>query len=245
MRVALLSDVHANLPALEAVLRHAEAQQALDQVWSLGDLVGYGPHPNECLALLRRYPFVSVAGNHDLAATGDLDTTEFNPDAAAAVAWTARRLTEDERVFLHGLPLVRFEDEFTLVHGSLRHPVWEYILRPETAQAHLARQQTRYSLVGHTHVPMLAVEPAPHQPPVLHWPEDGETVALAEQRLIINPGGVGQPRDGDPRAAYAVLDLAARTVTFHRVPYEIARTQQAMQEAGLPPWLILRLAYGR
>ncbi len=245
MRVALLSDVHANLPALEAVLRHAEAQRALDQVWSLGDLVGYGPHPGECLALLRRYPFLSVAGNHDLAATGELDTSEFNPDAAAAAAWTARRLTADERAFLRALPLVRIEGEFTLVHGSLRHPVWEYILGPEAARAHLARQQTPYSLVGHTHVPMLGVEPAPQHTPVLRWLEDGEVVTLAAQRLIINPGGVGQPRDGDPRAAYAVLDLEARTVTVHRVPYDIARTQQAMQEAGLPRWLILRLAYGR
>jgi diadenosine tetraphosphatase ApaH/serine/threonine PP2A family protein phosphatase len=245
MRVALISDVHANLPALEAVLRHAEARRALDQVWSLGDLVGYGPHPGECLALLRRYPFLSVVGNHDLAATGDLDTGEFNPDAAAAVAWTARRLTEGERAFLRGLPLVRLEGEFTLVHGSLRHPVWEYILGAEAARAHLARQQTPYGLVGHTHVPMLCVEPAPRQTPVVRWPEDGEAVMLTEQRLIINPGGVGQPRDGDPRAAYAILDLAARTVTFHRVDYDIARTQQAMREAGLPWWLILRLSYGR
>ncbi|MER3419229.1 MAG: hypothetical protein C4290_01315 [Chloroflexota bacterium] len=161
------------------------------------------------------------------------------------MAWTARRLTDGDRAFLRALPLVRLEGEFTLVHGSLRHPVWEYILGPEAARAHLARQQTPYSLVGHTHVPMLGVEPSPRQTPILHWPEDGETIKLAEQRLIINPGGVGQPRDGDPRAAYAVLDLATRTVTFYRVPYEIARTQQAMQEAGLPPWLILRLAYGR
>jgi diadenosine tetraphosphatase ApaH/serine/threonine PP2A family protein phosphatase len=245
MRVALLSDVHANLPALEAVLRHAEAHHALDQIWSLGDLVGYGPHPGECLALLRRYPFISVAGNHDLAATGDLDTSEFNPEAAAAVAWTARRLTSEERAFLRTLPLVVVQDDFTLVHGSLRYPVWEYIFGPEAAAAHLARQQTRYGLVGHTHVPMLCVEPAPRQMPAVRWPENGEAVTLAEQRLVINPGGVGQPRDGDPRAAYAVLDLAARTVTFHRVDYDVARTQQAMREAGLPPWLILRLSYGR
>lgn len=245
MRVTVLSDVHANLPALEAVLQHAEAERALDQVWSLGDLVGYGPHPGECLALLRRYPFLSVAGNHDLAAIGELDTGEFNPDAAAAVAWTARHLTATERAFLRALPLVRVEGEFTLVHGSLRHPVWEYILGPEAARAHLARQQTPYSFVGHTHVPMLGVEPATGETPELWLATDGETVALAEQRLIINPGGVGQPRDGDPRAAYAVLDLEARTITFHRVAYDIARTQQAMRAAGLPTWLIQRLAYGR
>jgi len=252
MRIAIVADIHANLAALEAVLRHAEAQRALDRVWCLGDLVGYGPDPGPCIGLLSRYPLLCLAGNHDWAAIGRLGTEDFNPDAAAAAHWTARQLTAEERSYLEGLPQVAEEGEFTLVHGTLRWPIWEYLFSQEAAIAHLHRQRTPFSLVGHTHVPML-VEEIPQEAgtpkggsicrfsPLFH----GQTIALGERRLIINPGGVGQPRDGDPRASYAVLDTEARTITLHRVEYDIATTQRKMARAGLPAWLIYRLSYGQ
>ena len=246
MRVAIVADVHSNLEALEAVLRHAEGEGALEQVWCLGDIVGYGPDPGACLALLRRYSLSCVPGNHDLAAIGLLPTDDFNPDAAAANAWTARQLAPDERLYLESLPHVIRQGDFTLVHGSLRWPIWEYLYSSEVAQAHLQRQETPFSLVGHTHVPLLVVEDerSPERCQMCYL-EDDTAFELGDRRLIINPGGVGQPRDGDPRAAYAVYDDEALTITLHRLEYDIAATQQKMAAAGLPRWLIQRLNLGR
>lgn len=245
MRIAVVTDVHANLAALEAVLRHAEQQQALDEVWSMGDLVGYGPQPTECLALLRRYSLSTVIGNHDLAAVGGMDTTAFNPEAAAANAWTADALTEGDSAFLRDLPEVLVRDSITLVHGSLRMPVWEYIFGPEPAIEHLKLQQTPYSFIGHTHLPMVFEEAPDRRLPII-WPlSDGDVLELGGRRLIINPGGLGQPRDGDPRTAYAIYDTDERTVSLFRIPYDIEATQRAMTAAGLPERLIRRLSFGR
>jgi len=244
VRIAIVSDVHANLPAFEAVLRHAESSGPVDSVWSLGDLVGYGPQPNACVELLRRYDHRAVAGNHDLAACGLMGTEEFNEAAATAAHWTAEQLSEDARAFLVSLEKVEYDRAFTLVHGSLRWPEWEYLLSSEQAQAHLELQQTPYGLVGHSHLP-LVFEERVGASPTLRPAIDGERVDLGDQRLILNPGGVGQPRDGDPRAGYAVYDTDARTVTYYRVEYDIAATQQAMEAAGLPRWLSERLSYGR
>jgi predicted phosphodiesterase len=244
VRIAIVSDVHANLPAFEAVLRHAEASGPVHALWSLGDIVGYGPHPNECVALSRRYEHRAVAGNHDLAACGLMGTEEFNEAAAEAARWTSEQLSEAARSYLRELPKVTCEDDFTLVHGSLRWPEWEYLLSSEQAQAHLELQQTPYGLVGHSHLPFVCREQK-GSPPTLRPATDGERVELGDQRLILNPGGVGQPRDGDPRAAYALYDSHARVVTYHRVEYDIVATQQAMEAAGLPRWLIERLSYGR
>ncbi|MCH7523255.1 MAG: metallophosphoesterase family protein, partial [Chloroflexi bacterium] len=168
MRIAIISDVHANLAALEAVLRHAEAQGATDGLWCLGDTVGYGPQPSECISRLRDAGAKLVAGNHDRAATGKIETEEFNPDAAKAALWTRDQIAEDAAAYLDALPEVTHatpgreappaEAEFTLVHGSLRWPIWEYLYSYEAATAHLERQQTPFSLVGHTHVPMLIRE---------------------------------------------------------------------------------------
>lgn len=249
MRITLVTDVHANLAALEAVLRDAEERQALDEVWAMGDHVGYGPQPGECLALLRRYPLRAVIGNHDLAATGGMDTTDFNRDAAEANAWTARNLTDPEAAYLRELPEVLVHEEMTLVHGSLRMPVWEYLFSKDAAAAHLELQQTPYSIVGHTHVPMLFEESPQKRTGNLELKQalliDKDVLELGEWRLVINPGGVGQPRDGDPRAAYAILDTGDRTISFFRIEYEIERTQQKMVTAGLPERLIRRLAFGR
>jgi predicted phosphodiesterase len=247
MRIAIISDVHANLAALEAVLRDAEQRKALDAVWCLGDMVGYGPQPRECLARLREVVSVCVVGNHDLAAIGHLSAEDFNPDAAAAARWTARQLAEADREYISSLPQVVREGDFTLVHGTLRWPVWEYLYSYEAAQAHLRRQQTPFSLVGHTHIPTLVVEDGRYPYGCeLFYLEDGATVPLdPSRRLVINPGGVGQPRDGDPRASYAVYDVEQGTITIHRVEYEIEATQRLMMEAGLPSWLIQRLSLGR
>ena len=247
MRIAVLSDIHANLAALEAVLAHAEAQQALDEVWALGDLVGYGPRPSESLALLREQPLRAVAGNHDLAAIGAIGTEEFNPAAATANHWTARQLSEDDVSFLAGLDRTIVDAPFSLAHGSLRDPVWEYVITTIAALHQFAAMTTPYSFVGHTHVPLAISERGGRDAtlgPVLA-PADGETVTLDDVRLIINPGSVGQPRDGDPRASYAVYDSDERRVRFHRVEYDIARTQREMAAAKLPSTLISRLSAGR
>ena len=244
MRIAIVADIHANLAAFEAVLRHAEAAGGLDALWCLGDTVGYGPHPNECIALLRRYEHRAVAGNHDLAACGRMGTGEFNEAAAEAVGWTEGQLTDASRAYLRELPLVVCEGDFTLVHGSLRSPEWEYLLSSEHALAHFELQNTLYGLVGHSHLPFFYLERG-GKPPSVHPAPDGEQVELEEERLILNPGGVGQPRDGDPRAAYALYDGDAGGITFHRVEYDIAATQQAMEAARLPYWLTERLTYGR
>ncbi|MEX2246768.1 MAG: metallophosphoesterase family protein [Dehalococcoidia bacterium] len=244
MRIAVVSDVHANLAALEAVLRHAEASGAVDGVWCLGDIVGYGPEPGEVIAELRRRALAAVAGNHDRAACGLMDIDDFNPSAASAVLWTAAQLAAEDRDFLALLPLTRVEGAFTLVHGSLRAPEWEYLLTPEQAEAQLARQETPYSLIGHSHL-QLRFEERPGREPELVEARDGDCVELGATRLILNPGGCGQPRDGDPRAPYALYDEGTGTFTWHRVAYEIGATQAKMRDAGLDPWLIDRLALGR
>jgi predicted phosphodiesterase len=247
MRIAVVSDVHANLAALEAVLRHAEARNGLDAIWSLGDFVGYGPQPNEILDLLRRYPLVGVAGNHDRAATGAIDTSEFNEAAAIANAWNAHQLSDESAAFLRELPEVVLEPDAAIVccHGSLRFPIWEYMYTDDAALAQFERMTTPYSFVGHTHIPLVVREVGSVRGLEAFQPNDGEVVGLGKERLILNPGGVGQPRDGDPRAAYALLDTQEQTVSYFRVAYEIEKTQALMRAAGLPPRLIKRLSAGR
>ncbi|MEK7247728.1 MAG: metallophosphoesterase family protein [Chloroflexota bacterium] len=244
MRIAVTSDIHANLAALEAVLAHAGA---VDAIWNTGDCVGYGPQPSECIARLREANALWVAGNHERAATGAMSVDEFNQSAADAALWTREQLSEDEKTFLDALPEVTVEGDFTLVHGTLRWPVWEYLDGPDTALAHLSLQRTRFGFVGHTHVPALVTErPDSTEGCQIRRLHDGEAIDLStDERLVLNPGSVGQPRDGDKRASYGILDTDARTFTLHRVEYEIAATQRLMDKAGLPVWLIERLDIGR
>jgi diadenosine tetraphosphatase ApaH/serine/threonine PP2A family protein phosphatase len=243
MRCAILADIHSNLTAFRAVLKDLNRRGAVDRVWCLGDTVGYGPHPRECIALLREYDHLCVAGNHDWAAVGNIDTSHFNPDAAAASQWTAERLTRDDIDYLRSLPLTLREGDFTLVHGSPREPIWEYIISTRSAEENFAHFETRFCLVGHSHAPLvfeLGQDGACQcrQPPD-DLPLDGEG-----KRLIINYGSVGQPRDGDPRAGYAILDTEAAAIQHHRIAYDITATQQSMRQAGLPARLIGRLSLG-
>ena len=248
MRILVVSDIHANLTALDTVVRDAEEDGAIDGVWSLGDNVGYGPQPAECLARLRELNATIIAGNHDRAATGAMGIEEFNSDAATAALWTREHLSEDDKAFLDKLPEVsKPVDSFTIVHGTLKYPVWEYLYSYETAQGHLELQETPFSFVGHTHVPLRVVEDK-QQPRgcELYRLDDGDVTELTDEaRLVLNPGSVGQPRDGDPRASYAIYDTDQQTVTMKRVEYEFAKTQELMREADLPVWLIDRLAVGR
>lgn len=245
MRYLVLADIHGNLEAFEAVLEHAQQQDSFDEVWCLGDIVGYGPDPGECVRRLQALPHKAVAGNHDLAAIGKLDVDEFNPGAAAAALWTARQLSKQEADYLASLPERREVDGVTLAHGSPREPVWEYLLSMGAAEASFAAFPGRLCFVGHSHVPLV------FRCSVATGACDGglmpSDLRLESHgvRYIANPGGVGQPRDGDPRASYLVYDAQSDVIRHFRVPYPIASTQAKMLQAGLPHNLIARLSYGR
>ncbi len=239
MRIAVLSDIHANLPALDAVLA---ALGDVDAVWHLGDVVGYGPHPDEVVARLRGIGAVGVHGNHDEAAVGRLDVTYFNPAARWAVEWTDRRISAATRAWLEGLPERLEIDQVTLVHGSPRDPTWEYITTTPAARANLAAFATSCCLHGHTHIPVAWRDDDGHVE--LVRPSDGSELALDARRVLLNPGSVGQPRDGDPRASALVLDTEARRATWRRVGYPIGEVQADIRAAGLPAWLAERLATG-
>jgi predicted phosphodiesterase len=244
MRIVVVADVHANIEAFEAVLAHARDNGGIDAVWSLGDLVGYGPDPMPCIELLQSFENEAIAGNHDYAAIGAFGIEDFNRHAAAAVRWTARQLSLEARVWLGGLPpeLV-LEPAFTLVHGSLVDPITDYLIYSDGAAEHLMRQTTPYGLVGHTHLPQVFRQTARD---IEAWrPSDGESLELGEAHLVANPGSVGQPRDGDARAAYAVIDTESERLTFHRVAYDIEKTQSKMRAVGLPDALWQRLSAGR
>lgn len=243
MRILILGDIHSNLEAFQAVLRHAESSGGFDHLWCLGDTVGYGPDPGPCIDLLCQYGPLTVAGNHDHAVVGLADVELFTPYAAESCRWTARNLTQEQQTYLRGLPLTLAEGPFTLVHGSLRDPLWEYLVYPEEADATFRLLKTRRCLVSHSHVSFLALE-QPGEPSFYRLPE-ALPYALADQRLILNPGSVGQPRDGDPRASYVLYDDGDQSVTLHRVEYDIPKTQRKMTLAGLPQPLITRLALGQ
>lgn len=242
MRALILSDVHSNLEALRGVMADAQSRGGYDITWVLGDLVGYGPDPSACLELLRGFPMLAVAGNHDHAAIGKIDPDEFNSAAAAAARWTATQLSADEVAFLDSLPLVAVAEPFTLVHGSLRAPVWEYLLSEEAALGTLTLLETRYCLVGHSHIPFICKENQ-GAPNFVNFTEES-IFALDQERWIINPGCVGQPRDRDPRPSYAIYDSEAGTIERHRVTYSVSKTQHKMELAGLPQYLIERLTHG-
>ena len=245
MRALILSDIHANLEALEAVLHDAQARGGFDVIWCLGDTVGYGPDPGACIDRIREFKLVAVAGNHDHAAVGLIDASDFNDTAKSAAKWTAKQVDAEQRNYLKSLPMVSVQGQFTLVHGSLRDPIVEYLLDRNSAAGTLALMETSYCLVGHSHIPFVCceVQENPEYPEFIEFPED-EPVALGYERRIINPGGVGQPRDRDSRPSYAMYNSDQSTIQRHRVTYDLAKTQKKMKAANLPARLIDRLDHG-
>ena len=240
MRTLIVSDLHANIEALNAVFAAAEEEEPVDNVLCLGDIVDYGPSPMECLEKLWERNAVSIMGNHDAAAVGIIGLEDFNPIAAEACRWTAKQLTPEAKEYLSGLPETLIEDSFLLVHGSPKGHLWDYLM--SYGQAVEAWDHTELSdvLVGHSHFQFAAEagrgidRPGP----------GGLTIPLGHARLVINPGSVGQPRDQDPRAAYGIYDDEARLVTLKRAWYDVTVTQLAMAEVGLPSPLITRLSGG-
>jgi predicted phosphodiesterase len=242
VRVAVVSDIHANLHALEAVLVSI-AEDAPDAVWCLGDLVGYGPQPNPCCALVAERAELCLIGNHDLAVLGRLDLEDFAPDAADSARWTDSVLEPQHRGYLESLDPQAAEGEVELYHASARDPVWEYVLTPLAAFASFAETDARILLVGHSHV-ALAFGLAGDRLETTIAPGGTELDLSGEGRWILNPGSVGQPRDGDPRAAYLLLDLDGQRAEYRRIEYDVARTQAEIRAHGLPEPLAERLAHG-
>ena len=240
MRVAIISDVHANDHALAAVLEDVDAT-APDTVWCLGDTVGYGPAPNRCCEVVEERAELCLVGNHDLVVLGVLDISDFNGEAAAAALWTRNELDDRSREFLGALEPTAKKNGAELFHASPRDPVWEYVLSAETAYFSLLETTAPLVLVGHSHV---ALAIGLEEGELRGGLAPGGTVVELAGRWLLNPGSVGQPRDGDPRAAWLLLDTDAHTASFRRVEYEIARTQAEMDEKGLPSALAERLAHG-
>jgi len=241
MRVAVISDIHSNLHALEAVLAAIDSEDVAE-VWCLGDVVGYGPKPNECCDLVRERAAVSLCGNHDLAVLGSLDTGEFAGDAGRAARWTAEELGAEQRGWLETLQPKGRAEGAELFHGSPRDPVWEYVLSEHVALASLAATEAPLVLVGHSHVALaLAAENGYVQGGLA---PDGTVAELGGRRWLLNPGSVGQPRDGDPRAAWLLADLDGGVATFRRVAYDIEQTQAEIRARGLPEGLATRLSHG-
>jgi diadenosine tetraphosphatase ApaH/serine/threonine PP2A family protein phosphatase len=246
VRVAAISDIHANLPALEAVLE-AIGRVEVEEVWCLGDVVGYGAEPDECADLVRQRCELCLVGNHDLAVLGALDIAAFSEAAAAAVAWTRENVAERTLALLRDLEPAGERQGIALFHASPRDPVWEYVLSAEQADACLDMQPARVTLIGHSHVSLFFVRPAAgRQDEEIRGAQssDDTLLDLGAGRWLVNPGSVGQPRDGDPRAAWLELDTDEQTARFHRVPYDVERAAASISAAGLPRRLGDRLRVG-
>jgi predicted phosphodiesterase len=239
VRVAIVSDIHGNLHALDAVLEAIDLD-APDAIWCLGDLVGYGPRPNRCCAVVAERADFCLIGNHDLAVLGRLDLGDFQPDAALSARWTAAALEDEPRAYLESLEPSGEHEGVGLFHASARDPVWEYVLTPEVAAASMTVATQDVVLVGHSHVALhYSVSEGKLLPAA-----DGTGLGLSGDRWLLNPGSVGQPRDTDPRAAWMLLDLESRRASFHRVEYDVAKTQQEIRDRGLPEALAARLEFG-
>ena len=239
MRIAVISDVHSNVLALDAVLAHVGS---VDALWHLGDIVGYGPDPDAVVDRLAAAGAIGVRGNHDSAAIGGDEIDWFNADARAAMEWTRRAIGPATIAWLEALPQRREESDFTMVHGSPLDPTWEYVTTAAAARDNLRDVTTTHGLNGHTHVPLAFSLEGDRAGQIAPSLEPG--TALDGPRLLLNPGSVGQPRDGDPRASCLVLDLAARRAHWSRVPYDIDAVQSRMRSAGLPHRLVERLSHG-
>ena len=246
MRAAVLSDIHANRQALEAVLAAVDEAE-VDQVWCLGDLVGYGADPDACTALVRERCSTCLVGNHDLALLGAIDISTFSEAAAAAVEWTREQASEATMEFLAGLEPTASQSGVGLFHASPRDPVWEYVLSSDQAEAGLDAQEERVGLIGHSHIALFFMRAAGARPGHTQGAQatDGAEIEIPEGEWLLNPGSVGQPRDGDPRAAWLELDTDDWLARYHRVEYDIEGAAAAIRDAGLPDVLAERLEVGR
>jgi diadenosine tetraphosphatase ApaH/serine/threonine PP2A family protein phosphatase len=239
MRIAVLSDIHSNLPALEAVLA---AAGDVDAVWHLGDVVGYGPEPDAVVDRLRAIGAQGVRGNHDAAAVGGAEIEWFNPEARRAMEWTIGAISASTRRWLAELPERETLEGCELVHGSPREPIWEYVTSLPVARANLALLEGRVGLHGHTHIPVAWLEEDGRV--AVASPSDGSELSLRGRKALVNPGSVGQPRDGDPSASFMLFEPEFERVTWRRVRYDVESVQHAMRDQGLPASLSARLAVG-
>lgn len=240
-RILVCSDIHANLTALDAVLADAGK---VDSIWCLGDVVGYGPDPNECIERLRGLPnLVCLIGNHDAAALGQLDIKTFNLEARQSIRWLISTLNASSKAFLASLPETFIDGEMTLAHGSPRVPIWEYLLDVFSAANAFDYFMTAYCLVGHTHIPTVFTFDPETRGVQWRMPTTGERIEL-QKRMILNPGSVGQPRDHNPNASYAIYEPEFGLWELHRVAYDVESVQQRILKAGLPQRHALRLADG-
>lgn len=246
MRAAVISDIHANLPALEAVLESIDERGA-GEVWCLGDVVGYGAQPDGCAELVKQRCDLCLVGNHDLAVLGELDVSAFSAAAAAAVTWTRENADGATIDFLRELRPAGEQASVGLFHASPRDPVWEYVLSVEQAQDCLELQPQRVALIGHSHVALYFNGPEQGGDGEVRGVQAGDeaTIDLGEGRWLVNPGSVGQPRDGDPRAAWLEIDTEEWTARYHRVDYEIERAATPILESELPRHLADRLYLGQ
>ena len=243
MLVAVVSDIHGNRQAFEAVL-DTIADSECEELWCLGDLVGYGADPDACVGLARQHAAVCLAGNHDLVVRGELPIEDFSRGAALAAEWTRQTITPQTREYLDALEPSKLDEAVGLYHASPRDPVWEYVLSPLQAELCLDAQQHRVCLIGHSHV-ALSFSRAPGALASGQTRDADDQLDLREGEWLVNPGSVGQPRDGDPRAAWLELDLDGWTATYRRTEYDIEAAAAAIHAARLPPSLAERLEYGQ
>ena len=243
MRIALLSDVHGNLPAFQAVLTDIDSH-SVEEIWCLGDLVGYGAEPDGCVQLARERCHLCLAGNHDLVVTGDIPIEDFSSGAAAAARWTQENIGAETLAFLKALSPADAAREPALYHASPRDPVWEYVLSTWQAAECMDLMEGRVGAIGHSHVALWFHRDGDGQVTGA-TAEAGLELDLSQGRWLLNPGGVGQPRDGDPRAAWLLLDTSTWRATWRRVEYPIDLAARAIEEAGLPRMLAERLYSGQ
>ena len=243
MKVAVVSDVHANLQAFEAVLDAVAASEA-EELWCLGDVVGYGADPDGCVQLARRHAAVCLAGNHDMAVTGELELEDFTRGAAIAAQWTREVIDPANLAYLAELGPSGQEGALGLYHASPRDPVWEYVMSALLAELCLDVQPDRVCLIGHSHVASAFVR-RDGQTATGEACREGTELDFAEGEWLLNPGSVGQPRDGDPRAAWLLLDLDDHRASYHRTAYDVSGAAAAIKAARLPNSLAERLEYGQ
>lgn len=242
MRTLIISDIHANITALTAVLKDA---QPYERVWCLGDVIGYGPDPNECIEIIQSLPrLVCVKGNHDAAILGEIDTNSFNYDARASLEWLESKLSFENRRWLSSLPERVVDEDVTFVHGSPRNPIWEYVMDVGVAEANLAAFETQICLIGHSHVPSIFLKGDEGENGVRLFDMITNQTFTIMNKAIINPGSVGQPRDYDPRSSYIIYDDVKTLWTHHRVAYNIKKVQERILSAGLPTRHASRLEVG-